>query len=107
MSDTGTERTINIDGREFSKETVKQALKKHCNFESDIQKILKVDTFIAVEASEKLAFPYLVGCASRPEKLLEDWDKNNTVHDEDTQIHWFNREEVEQIIAGLQGLLDS
>ena len=26
-------KTINIDGKEFSEETVKEALKKHCDFE--------------------------------------------------------------------------
>ena len=29
--------TYNIDGKEFSEETIKEALKKHCNFEKTLK----------------------------------------------------------------------
>jgi len=43
------QKRVTIDGKEFSEETIKEALRKHCNFESDIKpKVVKVDRFRAV-----------------------------------------------------------
>lgn len=95
---------VTIDGKEFSEETVKTVLQKHCNFESDIEpKQIKVDRFRAAKI-ESSSLNYLIGGVEDEDY---EWDGKNQVDNLHAQICLYEESEVEEIIAGLQELLKS
>lgn len=94
--------TISVEGKEFSVETVKEALRKHCNFESDVEpKQVKVHCFRAAKAKHGHDYPYYLGGVLF---ASTKWN-GETVQNNEAQITCYEREEVKQIIAGLQNLL--
>lgn len=99
-------KTIRIDGKEFSENTIKEALKKHCDFKSDVEpKQVKVHCFRAtkVAKSSDFGYPYNLG---NMRYNTNKWNGKCADHST-AQITCFKESEVEQIIAGLQGLLVS
>lgn len=99
------DNTINIDGKEFSEKTVKEALKKHCNFESDVepkQKRMRVGCFVAANTKDGSNCSYLLGSLRLSRT---PWDGKTSKVDKDGLISWYVRREMEAIITGLQDLI--
>jgi len=95
---------VTIDGKEFSEQTVKEALKKHCNFESDVKpEYVQVDCFVAIDTKDSTSCCYLLGSLK---EIDINWDKTDTTANEDALIRWYDKEEIEQIITGLQNLIE-